>query len=228
MTQLLDTDPSIRFCQIAANGMDCVASSAAQGEDEQVPRLVLASRSPRRAELLRNAGLDFTVRPSTEPELSWREGETPVHYARRVARAKADSVAEFVEDVLILAADTTVWTHENAEPLGKPRDRDEARRSLTLLTRGREHWVTTAFVLFDTTRPVPARVEHETTTVWMRRLDAQQIEAYLDTREWNDKAGGYAIQGVAGSLVLRVEGSYSNVVGLPVAQVLDALDEVDP
>jgi septum formation protein len=172
--------------------------------------------------------LEFTVRPSSEPEASWRGGETAVHYARRVARAKADSVASDLSDVLILAADTTVWTHENAEPLDKPRDKSDARRMLTMLTRGREHWVTTAYVLLDTNAPAQARVAHETTTVWMRRLDAEGIEAYLDSGEWNDKAGAYAIQGLAGCLVLRLEGSYSNVVGLPIAQVLDALDEVTP
>jgi septum formation protein len=192
-----------------------------------VPRLVLASRSPRRAELLRSAGIDFTVSMSTDVDESWNKGETPVQYARRVARAKAESAAKNVDDALVLSADTTVWTHENAEPLGKPTDRDDARRMLTLLTRGRAHFVTTAYVLLDTNAPENASVAHETTAVSMRRLDADQVEDYLDTGEWHDKAGGYAIQGHAAGLVASLEGSYTNVVGLPLAQVLEALDELE-
>ena len=193
-----------------------------------MPRLVLASRSPRRSELLSAAGIEFTVRFTADAAEAWHEGESPVSYARRVASAKAEGVAAQVDEALILAADTTVWTHENSRPMGKPRDRDEARRMLTLLTRGREHWVTTAFVLLDTEHTDEARVAHETTTVWMRRLSAEQVERHLDAGEWTDKAGGYGIQGAAAAVVERIEGSYTNVVGLPVAQVLIALDEVEP
>lgn len=189
-----------------------------------MPRLVLASRSPRRAELLRSAEIEFTVALSIDVDEAWKKGETPVQYARRVARAKAESAADHVDDALVLAADTTVWTHENAEPLGKPTDRDDARRMLTLLTRGREHFVTTAFVLLDTRAPDQASVAHETTKVSMRRLNSDGIDNYLDTGEWNDKAGAYAIQGHAAGLVSSIEGSYTNVVGLPLAQVLEALE----
>ena len=189
---------------------------------------MLASRSPRRSELLNSAGVAFTVHITNSVDEGWHKGETPVAYARRVARAKAESVLPEVDDALVLAADTTVWTHENAEPLVKPRDRDDARRMLTLLTRGREHWVTTAYVLVSTDNPEDIRVAHETTTVWMRRLTPDRVEAYLDTGEWTDKAGGYGIQGAAAGLVERIEGSYTNVVGLPLAQVLEAIDEVTP
>lgn len=152
---------------------------------------------------------------STDVDEGWRKGEKPVAYARRVARAKAESAAKNVDAALVLAADTTVWTHEDAEPLGKPADRDEARRMLTLLTRGREHFVTTAYVLLDTEAPGDADVAHETTRVLMRRLNADQVERYLDTGEWQDKAGGYAIQGPGALVIEGVLGCYYNVVGLP-------------
>lgn len=190
------------------------------------PELILASGSPRRAELLTAAGLVFHVQPVALDEQR-RPGEAPEDMCRRLAVAKARSVAAAHPRAAVLGADTTVWFDREGDPLGKPRDRTEARRMLGRLTGGEPHFVTTGYALVgpavagDTTGD---RVGHETTRVFMRRLPAAAIEALLDAGEWSDKAGGYAIQGAAAALVTRIEGSYTNVVGLPVAQVLDALD----
>lgn len=184
--------------------------------------LTLASRSPRRVELLRSAGLHVEVRP-TDCDETPHPGEPAVAYARRIAAAKlAASLAEAPSPHPTLAADTVVWSETTAAPLGKPRDRDHARAVLRELV-GADHLVTTAWAL---ARPGAApRLHHETTRVFMRALQSDELERYLDTDEWCDKAGGYGIQGHAAGLVLRLEGSYTNVVGLPLAQVLEALAE---
>ncbi len=200
------------------------------------PRYVLASASPRRAELLARAGLDFEARP-VDCDESWRPGEPPVDYARRVAAAKASAAAELIlceapvdeRGLIILAADTTVWLDPSGAPLGKPRDREHARRMLRALTEGRQHWVTTACVILRFgPGEDPAIAEHsevvETTAVHMRALNTAEFEAfigpYLERAAWTDKAGAYAIQGQAAALVTRIEGSYTAVVGLPLAQVV--------
>jgi septum formation protein len=196
--------------------------------------LVLASASPRRAELLRSAGLDFLVRP-VDCDESWRSGEAPIDYALRVAAAKAELAAKvLVEDgwvdAWVLAADTTVWLHEDREPLGKPADREQARAMLRMLTSGRPHRVTTACVLLAAGRACEAEPVIETAEVWMRSFADAEFERfigpYLDAGDWTDKAGGYAIQGRAAGLVERIVGSYTTIVGLPLAQVLARLDEV--
>ncbi len=178
-----------------------------------MPRLVLASASPRRAELLRGAGLAFTVAPADCDETPHAD-EDPVALARRLARAKATAIA----DALVLAADTVVWIDARTV-LGKARDRDEAAAFLNALA-GREHAVTTGWALAGAGVD---EVHHETTTVEFRPLAAAEIDAYLATGEWTDKAGAYGIQGAAAGFVLRIAGSYTNVVGLPLAQVLARL-----
>lgn len=182
--------------------------------------LVLASRSPRRVELLRAAGVRVEVRPVDCDETPY-SGEPAVAYARRIAAAKLSAaLAGATWPFPTLAADTVVWSATTAEPLGKPRDREHARQGLRQLV-GADHFVTTAWAL---ARPGHAPdLHHETTRVWMRPLPDDELERYLDTDEWRDKAGGYGIQGHAAGLVTRVEGSYTNVVGLPLAQVLAAL-----
>lgn len=184
--------------------------------------LVLASRSPRRVELLCSAGVRVEVRPVDCDETPYA-GEPAVAYARRIAAAKlAASLARATWPHPTLAADTVVWSETTAEPLGKPRDREHARQVLRQLV-GADHFVTTAWALG---RPgSEPRLRHETTRVWMRPLPDAELERYLDTDEWRDKAGGYGIQGHAAGIVVRVEGSYTNVVGLPLAQVLAALAE---
>lgn len=198
--------------------------------------LILASASPRRAELLRSAGVEFTVF-AVDCDESWQPGERAVHYATRVAAAKAIAAAELLRErvpaPLILAADTTVWFGAEQEPLQKPTDRRHAAAMLRQLTGGEPHRVTTACVF--------ARPDHDpvvitefavTTTVRMRTLDERRfaafLEPYLDAGDWTDKAGGYAIQGRAAGLVESIAGSYTNVVGLPLAEVLTELEALMP
>lgn len=175
--------------------------------------LVLASASPRRAALLRAAGVGFVVEPTAADEAPL-PGEDPPAYVRRVARAKAALATR----TPALAADTTVAL--DGRVLGKPADVAEAIAMLGSLS-GREHRVHTAVVL----RTRAGRLTRVVTTrVWFRPLTAADIDRYVATGEPLDKAGGYGIQGVGGSLVERVVGSYTNVVGLPLRETLELLD----
>lgn len=182
-------------------------------------RLILASSSPRRRELLRNAGFDFEVRPSNLMEVHHR-GESTEEYVRRAAREKALTVASSAPgDSLILGADTVVVAQN--EILGKPLDARDAARMLRLLS-GSTHRVITGVCLVRAPNRIEA-VEHETTLVTFRRLDERELETYVTSGEPFDKAGGYAIQGLASKFVTRIEGCYFNVVGLPVALVYELL-----
>jgi len=173
-------------------------------------RLVLASASPRRAELLAAAGFEFDVDPADVDERV-HPGEPAVLYVDRVARLKAAAVALRHPHRIVVAADTVVLRDD--EILGKPRDTVEAHRMLQLLS-GRTHDVLTAVA-------VAARGDlhsHlERTTVWFAPISEVDIAWYVTTGEPLDKAGGYAIQGRASRFIPRIEGSYSNVVGLPIA-----------
>ncbi len=180
--------------------------------------LVLASASPRRAALLRDAGVAIEVAPAPCDETP-HPGEVATAYAHRIAAAKLSAAA--ARDVPVLAADTVVWCAHPPDPLGKPDDRGQARAMLTTLASVGAHRVTTAFALRAPSGAVVRR--SVTTVVWFRPLTPTEIEAYLDTDEWTDKAGAYGIQGHAAGLVARIEGSYTNVVGLPVAEVVQAL-----
>lgn len=193
--------------------------------------LVLASASPRRAELLRSAGLSFIVRP-VDCDEAWHAGESPIAYVERVANAKAmagAALGELPERSLILAADTTVWLDADTEPLAKPLDRTHAAAMLRALTRGQPHHVSTACA-FARAGDGLVHAFVETTRVHMRALlDAQFdafIDPYLEAGDWVDKAGAYAIQGRAAALVERIEGSYTCVVGLPLAQVVERLERL--
>lgn len=188
-----------------------------------MPKLILASGSPRRADLLQAAGLAFTVMPVSIDETPI-PGEPPVQMCRRLAEAKARHAAQAKGGAVVLGADTTVWFAPDEPPIGKPRDRDHARATLARLTAGEPHFVTTGYAIVGGPPESTPHIGEETTRVWMRTLDPGRLEDLLDAEEWHDKAGGYAIQGRAGALVTRIEGSYSNVVGLPVAQVLAALE----
>jgi septum formation protein len=178
-------------------------------------RLILASASPRRRELLSRLGLPFEVRPSGIDEVLTREVAAPT-LATALARAKARDIADQVRaagdgPVLILGADTLVVL--DGRPLGKPGSRDEARAMLRAL-RGRSHEVVTAVALIE----VPGGrevTETVTSRVLMRPYGDPEIDAYVATGEPDDKAGAYAVQGVGGQLVARVEGCFENVVGLP-------------
>jgi len=190
-------------------------------------KLVLASASPRRAELLRNAGLAFRVEvPNLEeaPE----PGEAPGAYARRLARDKARVVAARCPGELVLAADTIVVAGDHL--LEKPRDPADAARMLRLLS-GRTHEVTTGvcLLLLETGNEKPETVfedvRSETTQVTFAPLTDEEIQAYVATGQTMDKAGAYGIQEFASRFVTRVEGCYFNVVGLPVRLVYRMLRE---
>lgn len=179
-------------------------------------RLVLASASPRRAELLRAAGFGFDVAPADVDETP-APGEAPTAYALRVARDKAAAAWTRQKDSAILAADTVVVAA--GEILGKPRDAADAARMLALLS-GAVHLVHTAVVLRAGTQDASAV---EDTRVHFRPLSRDEIAWYVATGEPDGKAGAYAIQGHAARFVTRIEGSWSNVVGLPVATVYGML-----
>ena len=176
--------------------------------------LVLASQSPRRKELLETLGVPFSiVIPATDETL--RSGESPEDYVVRVAREKAMEVAARVRGSIVLAADTVVTL--NGEVLGKPADRADAIRMLGKLS-GRQHRVYTAVCVLDQQND-QMREGLDCTTVWFSALTSEQIEDYVGRENVMDKAGAYAIQGFAGIYIPRIEGSYSNVMGLPLALV---------
>jgi septum formation protein len=181
--------------------------------------LLLASASPRRAELLRAAGFRFDVQPAHVDE-SIHVNETPEQYVRRVAAAKARAVLHDAGNRIVLAADTTVVADDHI--LGKPLDAADASRMLGLLS-GRRHQVLTAVTLARGGR-VLTRVE--LTEVDFAPLSHDEIAWYIASGEPFDKAGAYAVQGLASRFVVRIEGSHSNVVGLPVALVYTMLREL--
>ncbi len=180
--------------------------------------LVLASQSPRRKELLDVLGIPFSVVASTVDE-SLKEGESPENYAARVARAKGLEVASRVRDSVVLSADTVVAI--DGEILGKPADRNDAIRMLGKLS-GREHAVYTAVCLIEqSTGEIREVVER--TRVWFNTLTRTQILDYIDRENVMDKAGAYAIQGFASVYIPKIEGSYSNVMGLPLAVIWELI-----
>ncbi len=174
--------------------------------------LVLASSSPRRVELLRAAGFEPIVVPAQVDETPWPD-EWPAAHVPRLARAKVGAIAPRYPQAAVLGADTVVAIDD--EILGKPRDDDDARRMLNRLS-GRTHRVYTGVALAV---GGDLRAEVEVTEVTMSALSAAEIEWYVASGECRDKAGGYAIQGLASRYVTAIHGSYSNVVGLPVSLV---------
>jgi septum formation protein len=184
-------------------------------------RLILASGSPRRAELLRAAGYVFDVLPVEVDERA-QPGERPEGYVQRLATAKATAARPLVtgaaDDCLILGADTSVVI--DGAILGKPANDDDARSMLRRLS-GRAHDVVTGVTICCGPHET-SRIER--TLVWFRRLSEAQIDWYISSGEGRDKAGAYAIQGLASRLIPRIDGSYSNVVGLPVHAVAELFD----
>ena len=183
-----------------------------------IPMLVLASASPRRQELLRSAGISFEVQPADIPENAL-PGEAAKDCAERLARDKALAVARRRPHDFVLGADTVVVV--DGQLLGKPTDAADAARMLRLLS-GREHQVITGVCLVVSGQPT---VASETTVVTMSEITEKDIADYVASGEPMDKAGAYAIQGLASRWIPRIEGDYSNVVGLPVALVLRMLRE---
>jgi septum formation protein len=179
--------------------------------------LVLASRSPRRQEILRQAGIPFTVRAADVDETPLHR-ERPEDYVRRLAEVKALAVAREPGEI-VLGADTTVVI--DGEMLAKPADAADARRMLQLLA-GRRHDVLTGICLHRENDLVR---DWASTSVWFARMTSSEIEAYVASGEPMDKAGGYAIQGLASKFITKIEGCYFNVVGLPVSLVYRHLNE---
>lgn len=173
-------------------------------------RIVLASASPRRKELLERLGYSLTICPSDIDETPFT-GEEPIEFAERMAAAKAAD-----HKGLLVAADTVV--HVGGEILGKPTSQTDAVRMLERLS-GRNHIVTTGVCVGRSLR----KIFSVSTRVCFRHLKPEEIHDYVATGEPMDKAGGYGIQGMAACFVLTVDGSYTNVVGLPLAEVVRAL-----
>jgi septum formation protein len=178
--------------------------------------LVLASASPRRRELLRSAGIQFEVQPADILE-QVHPGEAPKDYAERLAQTKALAVAHHRPHDFVLGADTIVVV--DGKILGKPFDTADAARMLRLLS-GRDHQVITGVCLVANGQP---QVASESTIVTMSKISEREIADYVATGEPMDKAGAYAIQGIASRWIPRIKGDYSNVVGLPVALVFGML-----
>jgi len=181
------------------------------------PRLVLASASPRRLELLRQIGIEpDAVTPADIDETPLKD-ETPRRLADRLARGKAEAGARAAPGDLVLAADTVVAVGRRILP--KAESEQEARDCLALLS-GRNHMVMTG-VAAASGGGVSVRVVE--TRVQFKRLSDQEVEAYIASGEWRGKAGGYAVQGRAGAFVIALHGSYSAVVGLPLHETLNLL-----
>ena len=188
-------------------------------QSRMVPMLVLASASPRRQELLRNAGIAFEVHPADIAEDSL-PGEAAKNCAERLAREKALTVARQRPHDVVLGADTVVVI--DGQLLGKPSDAADAARMLRLLS-GRSHCVITGVALVTAEA---VEVAAEATAVRFLTLSSEEIDAYVATGEPMDKAGAYAIQGRAARWIPRIEGDYFNVVGLPIALVSSFLDSL--
>jgi len=181
-------------------------------------RIILASASPRRRELLAQIGVEFTVLPTSVDE-SRRPDERPDVYVERMALEKAQAGCQLARaaDQLVLGADTVVVLDDHV--LGKPADRDQALRTLAMLS-GRTHKVMTAVALTD-----GQRIEHclSITSVTMRLIQSAEAENYWQSGEPADKAGAYAVQGLGAMFIERLEGSYSGVVGLPLSEATELL-----
>jgi septum formation protein len=183
------------------------------------PRIILASQSPRRADLLRMLGLTFDTMPADIDE-TYRAGEQPGPHAERLARGKAQAIAEREPDAVVIGSDTVVILDD--EVLGKPRDLDEAVHLLMRL-QGREHVVATGIAVCaeGTLRSGVERVR-----VRFRPLTEATASAYATTGEPMDKAGAYGIQGYGATLVERIDGDFFAVMGLPICRMIELLEAV--
>ncbi|CBE68143.1 MAG: septum formation protein Maf [Candidatus Methylomirabilis oxygeniifera] len=177
--------------------------------------IILASASPRREALLQALWVEHRIIPSLIDEAGPLPGTTTACHAEALALRKAAEVAARVGEGLVLGADTIVEC--DGRPLGKPKDRDEAREFLRLLS-GRSHLVVTGLALVQISDG-RTEIGHEVTEVRMRALSDEEIDAYVRTDEPFDKAGGYAIQGTAEDFIEGIKGSFTNVVGLPLGRL---------
>lgn len=185
-------------------------------------KIILASASPRRSELLHQIGLKFEVVPAkSEEKLPLHQ--TPSETVQALALAKATEVAQqFDDDVLVIGADTIVVLDDNI--LGKPLDLSDAQRMIAMLS-GREHSVFTGLAVIDVANNRTI-VDFSETKVFFRKLTAAEITAYINCGESLDKAGGYGIQGFGASLVERIDGCYFNVVGMPLSKLTMILQQL--
>jgi septum formation protein len=184
-------------------------------------RLILASKSPRRFELLKKVGLDFEVIPSRVME-DIVQKESPKEHVIRLAEAKARDVARGYPDHWVIAADTIVYI--NSSILGKPKNREEAMAMLRSLS-GQEHWVLTGFSVCHLGKGKSDK-EAVQTAVKVKSLSPTEMEWYVQTGEPFDKAGGYAIQGIGSFMIESIRGSYTNVVGLPLCELIQMLNRL--
>jgi septum formation protein len=189
-------------------------------KNENRTKLVLASSSPRREDILKQLKLKFTIVPGKIDESKYTETD-PEKLVKKLALEKAKSVSDLVEDALIIAADTVV-VYEN-EILGKPEDSEEAKEQLKLLS-GKEHQVMTGIAVLSS-ETGELYVENNITFVKMLNISDEKIEKYVNTGEPLDKAGSYGIQGFGGLFVEGIKGSYYSVVGLPIHQLAEILDK---
>lgn len=173
-------------------------------------KIILASTSPRRRQLLKQLGLEFEV-VGSEVEEKLNPRLKPRHQVEELALQKAEAVASKFDDAIVIGADTLVALGD--EILGKPKDKNDAKRMLKKL-RGRQHSIVTGFVLIDTAakRTIIKSVE---TKVWFRKIPPQEIAAYIEKDKPLDKAGAYALQDRAAIFVEKIEGDYFGGVGLP-------------
>jgi septum formation protein len=185
-----------------------------------LPGVILASASPRRADLLKSIGLAFVIRPSRVPEIAV-PGESPEDFVLRVSHSKARWAAKWNEANWVIAADTVVVI--DGEILGKPKDREDATRMLRSLS-GATHRVVTGLTVLPPDNGEPLADVAETAVTFCK-LSKTEITRYVDSGEPDDKAGAYGIQGLAAVFVEHIEGSYSNVVGLPMAMLYQLLLE---
>lgn len=182
--------------------------------------LILASASPRRLELLAQIGIKpSAVLPAGIDETPLKN-ELPEPYAKRMALQKAAFVSDLMPEKIILAADTVVFCGRRILP--KAEDENTARQCLEVLS-GRRHRVITAIVIAKQDKLI---LRHVMSHVRFKRLSKLEIDSYIASRQWHGKAGGYAIQGIAGAFVPSITGSYSNVVGLPLCEVKAMLESV--
>ena len=184
----------------------------------ELPKLVLASASPRRAEILRTVGWPFVTRP-VEIDESRRTNEDAAGYVRRLALEKAEAVTQF-ENAIIVGADTTVVADDHV--LEKPADANDAARMLRLLS-DRWHQVLTGVAVVRS-GALETQVDHETTEVKFSAMSDEEIEWYVSTGEPMDKAGAYAIQGLGSRFIKEIRGDYFNVVGLPVRLLYELIN----
>lgn len=186
-------------------------------------KLVLASSSPRRKDLLRKLGLEFSTIPPNVVEKHIK-GESPVEYVLRISLEKALTVAETLNhDHIVIGADTIVVC--DGEILGKPENEEEAKSMLMRLS-GRYHQVITGLSIVRSKSEILHR-ENVKSTIKFKSLDPHEVQEYVNTKEPLDKAGGYAAQGIGAFMIEEIEGSFTNIVGLPISRLSNALKNLE-